>query len=94
MIAKCDNCGKPVYVRPAQAHHKHHYCNHTCEWEHRRGRYTVYDNHTDMPVAVNATKEECAKAMGIKASSFGSVRTLCNKGVDKRWTVIDNKEEA
>ena len=27
--------------------------------------YTVYDNRTDMPIIIDGTAKECAKAMGI-----------------------------
>jgi hypothetical protein len=50
-----------------------------------RRKYTVYDNRTDMPIAVCATSEECAEAMGVKVATFHSA--ISNKRW-KRWTVI------
>lgn len=37
-------------------------------------KYSVYDRHTDMPVLIHGTAEQCAKCMGIKLNSF--YRTL------------------
>ena len=51
----------------------------------QRRKYTVYDNRTDKPIALCATSEECAQAMGVKIATF--YRAVSNKRW-KRWTVI------
>lgn len=51
-------------------------------------RYTVYDNKTDFPVAVDKTSEECAEQMGITLSSFYCCVDRCGKGTNKRWTIL------
>lgn len=50
--------------------------------------YTVYDNKTNYPVAINCTAEECAKKMGICFSSFYNCVDRCRKGTNNRWTII------
>ena len=47
-------------------------------------RYTVYDNRTDTPVALCATSNDCAKAMGITVASFYTYLTKSRK----RWTIL------
>ncbi len=54
----------------------------------RNYRYTVYDNKTGFPIAVNKTSEECAKQMGIRFSSFYNCVDRCGKGSNKRWTIL------
>jgi hypothetical protein len=51
-------------------------------------RYSVYRNKDDMPVIIDGTAEECAKAMGVTLNSF--YRTVCRakQGRLKRYTVI------
>lgn len=49
--------------------------------------YTVYNNKTDMPVIIDGTAEECAKAMGIKVSSFYPAVTRTKKGQQKKWYI-------
>ncbi|MBO5701335.1 MAG: hypothetical protein J6S71_02745 [Clostridia bacterium] len=51
-------------------------------------RYTVYDNKTGFPIAVNKTSEECAKQMGIKFSSWYNCVDRCGNGSNKRWTIL------
>lgn len=52
-----------------------------------KARYTVYDNKTNYPIAVNLTAEECAKKMGICFSSFYNCVDRCGKGTNNRWTI-------
>lgn len=51
-------------------------------------RYTVYDNKTGFPIAVNKTSEECSKQMGIKFSSWYNCVNRCGNGSNKRWTIL------
>jgi hypothetical protein len=51
-------------------------------------RYTVYDNKTGFPIAVNMTSEECSKQMGIKFSSWYNCVNRCGNGSNKRWTIL------
>lgn len=56
--------------------------------------YTVYDNKTGFPVAVSQTSKDCAKQMGIRMSSWYIYVCRCNKGTNKRWTILkDDKRE-
>jgi hypothetical protein len=55
--------------------------------------YTVYNNKTDMPVIVDGTAVECARAMELKNvhifySTVGHVR----KGVTKKWAILERKK--
>lgn len=52
-------------------------------------RYTVYDNRTDFPVIVSGNAYECCEAMGVKPSSFRSLVCRSKKGINKRWTFIE-----
>lgn len=49
--------------------------------------YTVYNNITDMPVIIDGTAEECAKAMGIKLESFYSYVARLHDGKTKKWYI-------
>lgn len=49
--------------------------------------YTVYDNKTDMPVIIDGTAKECAKAMGLKMSSFYPIVRRSKMGVLKKWYI-------
>lgn len=51
-------------------------------------KYTVYDNRTDLPVAVCATAQECAKAMGITTNSFHVYLSPSAGPRGKRWTIV------
>ena len=51
-------------------------------------RYTVYDNKTGFPIAVNETGEECSKKMGIKLSSWYNCVNRSRNGSNKRWTIL------
>lgn len=50
--------------------------------------YTVYDNRTDMPVIVDGSADECAKAMKITKNSFHCLLVRQRKGISGRWTII------
>ena len=49
--------------------------------------YTVYDNKTDMPVAIDETAKKCAELMGITYSSFYSTVNRCEQGANQRWDI-------
>ena len=49
--------------------------------------YTVYDNRTDMPVIIDGTAEEAARAMGIVPASFRGIVSRTWSGYNKRWYV-------
>lgn len=49
--------------------------------------YTVYNNKTDMPVIIDGTAEQTAKAMGISFSTFYSAVTLARKGKIRKWHI-------
>ena len=49
--------------------------------------YTVYDNRTDLPVIVDGTSREAAKAMGIGYGSFHPAVTRFRNGTSKRWHI-------
>lgn len=55
----------------------------------RNKKYTVYDNRTDFPVIVGGNAYECCEAMGIKPDSFRSLVCRAKKGINKRWTIIE-----
>ena len=50
--------------------------------------YTVYDNKTGFPIAVDKTSKECVKQMGIKFSSWYNCVNRCGNGSNKRWTIL------
>ena len=90
MIVHCHTCGKAVWKTPsAVARHGRQYCSRKCAGAGRNRLYTVYNNKTDMPVIVAGTVEECCKAMGVKLSSFYSLRTKCNQGKVAKWTILN-----
>lgn len=49
--------------------------------------YTVWDNKTDELVILDGEAKECAKAMGIKFSSFYCLVSLTRSGKRKRWSI-------
>lgn len=52
-------------------------------------RYTVYNNLTDLPVIVDGTAQEAARAMGLKgADSFYCIVTRVRQGTNRKWTII------
>lgn len=57
-------------------------------------KFSVYDRHTDLPIAINQTSRECAKALRISVKSF--YRQLCRSrhgNPPKRYEIIEDKEE-
>lgn len=54
----------------------------------RKYHYSIYDNKTGFPVAVNERAERCAELMGLKMSSFYNCVDRCQKGTDKRWAIL------
>lgn len=57
--------------------------------------YTVYNNKTDMPVVIDGTAEESAKAMKMTLASFYSAVTHSKTGKIKKWYIESiNKSEA
>lgn len=50
--------------------------------------YTVYDERSDMPIIVEGTAKECAKAMGIKLCTFYSNISKEEKGIVRRWKIL------
>lgn len=49
--------------------------------------YTVYDNKSDMPVAIDEPAKKCAKSMGIAFSSFYKTVSQCENGTNQRWHI-------
>ena len=63
-------------------------------WGHRKGRgrrefinYTIYNNKTDMPVIIDGTARQCAKAMGLSLDSFYCTVCRARKGLIKKWHI-------
>ena len=50
--------------------------------------YTVYDNKTDLPIIIDGTAKQCARAMNRSEASFHCAVSRCQKGINKRWTII------
>ena len=55
--------------------------------------YTVYDNRTGFPIAVNMTSHECAEKMGLILPSFYSTVTRSRQGLNGRWTIYVHGED-
>ena len=49
--------------------------------------YSVYDAKTTLPVIIDGSAAECARAMGIKLSSFYYAVYRFRKGLLKRWEI-------
>ena len=54
--------------------------------------YTVYDNRTDEPVAIEGTAEECAEKMGMKLNSFYANIWHGKQGDRSRWVIIKSNQ--
>lgn len=94
MIGRCEQCGKLYITTPNRYRRsKHHFCGCECRYKAQEKRYTVYNNYTDYPVIVCGTVKECAEVMGIMPNNFYSIRCKSNKGIDKKWTIIDEKDD-
>ena len=50
--------------------------------------YSVYDNRTDFPIVIDATAEECARALKRSLNSFYCLVSRVLKGSNKRYTVL------
>lgn len=51
-------------------------------------RYSVYDNRTDLPIIIDGTADECAKALKRSRNSFYCMVDRVRKGKNKRYTVL------
>jgi hypothetical protein len=49
--------------------------------------YTIYNNKTDMPVIIDGTAEESAKAMKMTLATFYPTVTRAKTGENKKWYV-------
>lgn len=49
--------------------------------------YTVYNNKTDMPVIIDGTAEQTAKAMKMSIQSFYSAVTHAKTGKIRKWHI-------
>ena len=49
--------------------------------------YTVYNNKTDMPVIIDGTAEQAAKAMKMSIKSFYPAVTHAKTGKIKKWHI-------
>ena len=47
---------------------------------HKKGYWSVYRKKDDKPIFIHGTQEECAKAMGIKTSSFKAMASNQRNG--------------
>ncbi len=56
-------------------------------------RWTVYNNYTDLPVMIDGTSQECAKAMGVTMSYFHKVCYLAKRGQCRKWYVQEESED-
>jgi hypothetical protein len=61
-------------------------------------RYSVYRKKDEFPVAINATIPQCAKAMGIKPSSFKEIVSRQRHGKigtsrEWKWEIIREVED-
>lgn len=50
--------------------------------------YSVYDNRTDYPLVIDASAEECAKALKRSVNSFYCLVSRVLKGRNKRYSVM------
>lgn len=64
---------------------------HTAREDGRFIRYTVYNNKTDMPVLIDGTAPECAKAMGVTLNSFYIYVHLASKGTPRKMWYIERR---
>lgn len=55
-------------------------------------RYTVYNNETDMPVAVHENSVRAAQLMHVQLNSFYSIVTRSRTGKQKKWSIIVEDE--
>ena len=56
--------------------------------------YTVYNNKTDLPVIIDGTAEQTAKAMGMTLQTFLPTVSRSIRGINKKWYIeVINKNE-
>ncbi len=54
----------------------------------QRQKYTVYEKGTELPVAVCATSEECARAMCVSVGTFHCYLSPSGKVRENRWLIV------
>ena len=57
-------------------------------------RYSVYDNRTDMPIIIDGTAAECAKALNRSKNCFYCMVNRVSKGTNKRYSVMKRMLDA
>ena len=57
-------------------------------------RYSVYLNKTDMPIIIDGTADECAKALGRSRSSFYCMVGRVRSGRNKKYSVYQRMLDA
>lgn len=92
MIAECAYCGK-TYSRRQKPLGDRSFCSRACYAASMRKRYTVYNNTKGQLVIERGTAEECAEAMDRDLYSFKATLHKVRKGQNKRWTIVEEKEE-
>lgn len=56
--------------------------------------YSVYNRHTDLPVYVHGTRDECRAAAGLTVSSFYSYVTRTRRGQEKgKYEIYVDEED-
>ena len=59
----------------------------------QKQRYIVYDNRTYLPVIVDETARNCARAMDVTVESFRSIASRQRHGKGcKKWTILTMDE--
>ena len=61
-------------------------------------RYSIYDVRTDLPIVINATIPQCAKALGLTIGSFYSMasRQKNGRGRDgskRKYRIVREEED-
>lgn len=63
----------------------------TIRKERKKKLYVVYNNATDLPVFIDGTAEECAKAMGLKnEASFRQAYRRHRMGYKTKWWIAES----
>lgn len=66
----------------------------TIRKERKKKLYVVYNNATDMPVFIDGTAEECAKAMGLKnEASFRQAYRRHRMGYETKWWIAESNPQ-
>ena len=55
-------------------------------------RYIVYDTRDGLPLIVDGTAEECARAMGMSVPVFYTTLSRCRRGTNHRWEIFSMEE--